>query len=73
MYRTRRVHKTSPRASLMPQVPFTDPISLSSLSLSLSLCNLPQQLGTHGRGKRKREEMGDLLKRMEKKAKEQRA
>jgi len=56
----------------MPQVPFTDPISLF-LSLSLSLCNLPQQLGTHGRGKRKREEMGDLLKRMEKKAKEQRA
>ena len=71
MYRTRRVHKTSPRASLMPQVPFTDPISLTSLNLSL--CNLPQQLGTHGRGKRKREEMGDLLKRMEKKAKEQRA
>ena len=32
-----------------------------------------KQLGTHGRGKRKREEMGDLLKRMEKKAKDARA
>jgi len=32
-----------------------------------------RKLGTHGRGKRKREEMGDLLKRMEKKAKDARA